>query len=207
MTIDGSTATVFRIMRRTRTLMIALYLPILFLALVLLGVTAILRPMLPLAICLVLLGAAGLAYGIAFGVRSRVVFADGRYRQQFALTSSTFTVDDVAKVVAVDALDYGLQSAAQLFVVGKLEPRLARLNDQMYERSEMELLANDLAGRGVPIDHVQGRLTLAQFAQQRPGLLPYQEAKRTRFILIAAGLSLLVFGAIGAVSLALVFAS
>jgi hypothetical protein len=207
MTIDGSTATVFRIARRTRVLMIALYLPIVFLSLVLLGLSTVLGPMIALAICLLLLGAFGLAYSIAFGIRSRVAFADGRYRQQFALTASTFTVDDVAKVVAVDALDYGLQSAAQLFVVGKLEPRLARLNDQLYERAEMEVLANDLAGRGIPIDHVQGRLTLAQFAQQRPGLLPYQEAKRTRFILIVAALSLVVFGAIGALSLVLAFAS
>ncbi|MEO5535985.1 MAG: hypothetical protein ABIR17_12740 [Pseudolysinimonas sp.] len=193
--------TEFRLTNRARVpLLVSMFL-ILALGALQLLLSSSLHQVRPIAYCLFATGIVGSAYAIAFAVRSRFVFRDGSYRQQFALLTHQFSVADIDKIIAVDAIDYGTRSPAHLFIVGKLDRHLARLTDFTFQRPQMELLINDLVTRGVPIEHLQERLTVKQFDSRFPGVFYWWESHRGAFLLLTALAALLVFGTIGAVSI------
>jgi hypothetical protein len=199
--------TVFRATRRARLLVLLAYLPMLLLVVPFGILTALFPPVLPMLIVVLVAAVAAVVYGILSAVRTRVEFGDGAYRQVFALVDRRFTVADIGKVMPIEALDYGLQSAAHLVVVDRNGRRLLLLNDQIVPREQMEVLVNDMIGRGAPLEHVPGRVTIAQFARAHPGALPPQLAHRVRFLLLVALGTLLVLGVAAAVSVAGVIAS
>jgi hypothetical protein len=196
-TNETAPMTVFRATRRARNVVLVAYCtPVLF-VIPIVVLTVLFPPIWPFSLAVVLAQIIGLVYGILYVVRTRMEFGGGSYRQVFALTEHAFTVDDVEKVMPVEALDYGLQSAPHLFVVGKTRRGLVQLNDQVVERAQLEALVNDLAGRGVPVEHVTGRITVRQFARAHPGVLPWQLTHRALFLLLVALVTLVVLGGFG----------
>ncbi|MEO8528504.1 MAG: hypothetical protein ABI435_05455 [Pseudolysinimonas sp.] len=194
-------STEFRVTTKARATVLASMLVILLMGTLLLLLSSALGQLRPITFCIFAVGLVGSAYAIAFAARSRFVFRDGSYRQQFALMTHQFAVADIEKIVAVDAINYGLQSAAHLFIVGKLDRHLGRLNDVMYQRPQMELLINDLVSRGVPIEALHERLTVKQFDTRFPGVFYWWESHRVAFMLLTGLAALIVFGIIGAVSI------
>ena len=192
--------TVYRPTRRARTLVLVAYLPLLLLVAPFIVLTVFFPPALPMLVVFVLAALGGLVYGVRYALRARVEFGEGSYRQVFPLVERRFTVADIGKVIPIDALDYGLQSAAHLVVVDHDGRWLLLLNDQIVPREQMEFLVNEMIGRGAPLEHVPGRVTIAQFARTHPGALPYQLAHRVRFLLLVALGTLIVVGGAGVIT-------
>ena len=193
-TNETAPVTIFRATRRARNLVLVSTCATVLLMIPIALLTIPFPPIWPFTVAMVLVAIAGVVYGILYAARTRMEFGGGSYRQVFALSERAFTIDEVEKVMPVEALDYGLQSAPHLFVVGKTRRGLVQLNDQIVERAQLEALVNELTGRGVPIEHVQGRVTVGQFARAHPGVLPWQLAHRVRFLLLVALVTLVVLG-------------
>jgi hypothetical protein len=196
-TNETAPVTVFRTLPRARRIILVMFCVPALVVIPIVVLTALVPPIWPFTLALVLAAIAGLVYAILYTVRTRIEFGGGSYRQVFALTEHAFTIDEVEKVMPVEALDYGLQSAPHLFVVGKTRRGLVQLNDQIVERAQLEALVNDLAGRGVPIEHVRERITVRQFARAHPGVLPWPVAHRVLFLLLTTLVSLVVLGGFG----------
>jgi hypothetical protein len=187
--------TVFRATRRSRQVVLFLTVPLVVPCLVPVAISLIIPAVWPIALVMLTGLGVSLAYGISFWLRSRVEFGGGRYRQAFALATHDFVVADIAKIIAVDAFDYGMQVSAHLFVVGTDNRRLARLNDLLYERTELEQLVADLRDRGVPMEQIHDRITMRQFDRLHPGVLNPWESHRVAFTLLTAVATLAILAA------------
>lgn len=129
---------------------------------------------------------------------TRLEFGDGAYRYVTTFFRRGFTVADVARVVAVDEVHYGLNGGRVMFVEGRVRRRLFRMNSVAWDTAQLEAVITDLIRRGVPLTHIPERLTPGQLAQREPGLLTWPEAHRVAFTL------LLVFGTLLLVTVLLV---
>lgn len=124
---------------------------------------------------------------------TRVEFGDGVYRYVTTFYRRTFTVADIARVVAVDEVHYGLNGGRVLFVEGRVRRRLFRMNSVAWDTVQLEAIVNDLIGRGVPLTHIPGRLTPGELARREPGILTWPESHRVAFtLLVVFGVLLLM---------------
>jgi hypothetical protein len=204
MIVDASPdTTVFRATRSSRRLVLLLTLPLVVPCLAPAAISLIVPAVWPVALVMLIGFGVSLAYGISFWRRSRVEYGGGHYRQAFAFATHDFVVGDIAKVIAVNALDYGMQVSAHLFVVGVVNRRLGRLNDLLYERTQLEQFVADLRDRGVPMEQIHDRITMRQFDRLHPGVLNPWESHRIVFTALTAVATLAVLAAAALLTLSL----
>jgi hypothetical protein len=124
---------------------------------------------------------------------TRFEFGGGVYRYVTTFVRREFTVADVARVIAVDEVHYGLNGGRMLFVEGRVRRRLFRMNSVAWDTAQLEAIITDLIGHGVPLTHIQGRLTPGELAQREPGILSWPESHRVAFtLLVVFGVLLLM---------------
>lgn len=115
---------------------------------------------------------------------TRFEFGGGAYRYVTVFFRREFTAADVARVVAVDEVHYGLNGGRVLFVEGRVRRRLFRMNSVAWDTAQLEAIITDLIRRDVPLTHIPGRLTPGELAAREPGLLTWPEAHRVAFALL-----------------------
>jgi hypothetical protein len=128
-----------------------------------------------------------LVYFVFALVITRLEFAGGSYLYATALFRRRFTVGEIERVIAVDEIFYGLNGAKFLFVVGAERRRLFRMNSIAWDTAQLEAVANELVGRGVPLTHLPGQVTPGEFDRREPGILYWHEAHRGAFLAIVLG--------------------
>jgi hypothetical protein len=191
----GPDTTVFRTSHSSRRLLLSVALPLLALCPLPVVIAVIIPAAWPVAVVFLITPVVSFAWAICFWFRSRVEFGGGRYQQTFAFRTHRFVIDDVAKIIAVDAFDYGMRVSAHVFVVGTRDRRLARLNDLLYERQQLESWVADLVGRGVAMERIHDRVTMRQFDRLHPGVLNPWESYRVRFLALTGVAVLAAFAA------------
>lgn len=183
-TASNPAAAVLRPKRQARYLIILTALPLLF-PLLPLGLASFVVPQLRIAaVTVLLLEAAAVAYAVLWVRRMRFESADGRYLWQSEFSTRRFGPEDVATVIPVNTIDFGLQGASFLFIVGRQTRLLARLDTTAYERPDLEAVVNDLAARGAVVEPVRTPMTPGQFGRLHPGLLRWNETHRVAFMLL-----------------------
>ncbi|MEO8261102.1 MAG: hypothetical protein ABI566_00920 [Pseudolysinimonas sp.] len=159
-----------------------------------------------IAVFAVLVGAAVL-FTVLRMRRLRVEYGDGRYRHVSMYRTRDFTVADIRQVHTFTALRQGLYTNPDFMIEGLDGRRIMRLPGILWDVTLLAALAQEIAGRGIPLVVTQAPVTAVQVRSRFPHLVTWFEAHQLlAAVLIGVGTMVLVTVAI-IIVFAVLFAS
>jgi len=149
----------------------------------------------PIRLVAIVLAIASVAY-IVFVVlylrRALVEFGGGRYRVR-EVGDTRFSAAEVALAVPIDEFPLPGQTGPALVLIGTARRRLAEITAASFGTDTLESLVRDLLAHGVPIDHLTGRVTPAQFAERHPRVLSFPTRRPIALNLIVGAILAAIF--------------
>jgi hypothetical protein len=166
-------------------------------ALIVLGIFVPLTRM--FGVTLAVFSLAYLVYAVLYLHGALVEFGGGRYRVRGWPGDSRFSAADASLVVPIDEFVFPGQTGPALVVISATGRRLVETTSATFGTATLEALVGDLLAHGVPIEHLTGRVTPAQFTQRYPGVLSFPAAHPRAFSWIVAALAAVIGLALTAV--------